>query len=171
MTVKTISIVTPCYNEKLNVRDCYEAVRRIFAEKLPFYRYEHIFCDNASDDRTVEILREIAATDKSVSIIVNARNFGPLRNTYNGVMASTGDAVLLFLPADLQDPPELLPQFVGHWEAGYEIVYGIRATREEGWLMRTIRNTYYKMLTRLSEIRVPPGVGDFQLVDRRVIEA
>ena len=110
--MKTISVVTPCYNEEVNVRDCYEAIRRIFGDQLQGYRREHIFCDNASDDQTLEILREIAAADPHVKIIVNARNFGPLRNTYNGAMASTGDAVLLFMPADLQDPPELLPEFV-----------------------------------------------------------
>lgn len=168
--MKTISVVTPCFNEELNVRDCYEAVRRVFDEKLQGYRREHIFCDNASDDRTVEILRGIAVADPSVRIIVNARNFGPLRNTFNGVMASGGDAVLLFMPADLQDPPELLPEFVRLWEAGNEIVYGIRAVREEGRLMRGVRNAYYRLLTRFSEIRVPPGVGDFQLVDRNVVE-
>jgi len=169
--MKTISVVTPCYNEELNVRDCYEAVREIFVTKLPSYRREHIFCDNASNDGTLDILREIAASDPSAKIIVNARNFGPLRNTYNGVMASTGEAVLLFLPADLQDPPELIPDFVKLWEDGYEIVYGVRATREEGWLMRSIRGAYYRALTRFSEISVPPGVGDYQLVDRRVVEA
>lgn len=169
--MKTISVITPCYNEELNVRDCYEAIRKIFDGELHGYRREHIFCDNASDDRTVEILREIAAQDPTVKIIVNARNFGPLRNTFNGVMASRGDAVLLFMPADLQDPPELLPEFVKLWEAGYEIVYGIRAVREEGRLMRGIRNAYYRLLTRFSEVNVPPGVGDFQLVDRRVVEA
>jgi glycosyltransferase involved in cell wall biosynthesis len=168
--VKTVSIVTPCYNEELNVRDCYEAIRGVFENHLQGYQREHIFCDNASDDRTVEILREIAAQDPAVKIIVNARNFGPLRNTFNGVMASRGDAVLLFMPADLQDPPELLPEFVKLWEAGYEIVYGIRAVREEGRLMRGIRNAYYRLLTRFSEIKVPPGVGDFQLVDRNVVE-
>lgn len=168
--MKTISVVTPCFNEELNVRDCYEAVRRVFDEKLQGYRREHIFCDNASDDRTVEILRGIAAADPSVRIIVNARNFGPLRNTFNGVMASGGDAVLLFMPADLQDPPELLPEFVKLWEAGNEIVYGIRAVREEGRLMRGLRNAYYRILTRFSELKVPPGVGDFQLVDRNVVE-
>jgi glycosyltransferase involved in cell wall biosynthesis len=168
--VKTISVITPCFNEELNVRDCYEAVRRVFDDKLQGYRREHIFCDNASDDRTVEMLRDIAAADPSVRIIVNARNFGPLRNTFNGVMASSGHAVLLFMPADLQDPPELLPQFVKLWEAGNEIVYGIRAVREEGRLMRGVRNAYYRLLTRFSEIKVPPGVGDFQLVDRNVVE-
>ncbi|WP_426614741.1 glycosyltransferase family 2 protein [Bradyrhizobium sp. McL0616] len=168
--MKTISIVTPCYNEELNAEDCYRAVRHVFSEYLQGYQREHIFCDNASEDRTVEILRGIAASDKSVRVIVNARNFGPLRNTFNGVMASSGDAVLLFMPADLQDPPELIPDFVKLWEAGNEIVYGIRAVREEGRLMRSIRNAYYHVLTRFSEIKIPPGVGDFQLVDRGVVE-
>ena len=95
---KTISVITPCYNEELNVRDCYEAIRQIFDSKLQGYRREHIFCDNASSDGTLDILRDIARQDPHVRVIVNARNFGPLRNTYNGVMASTGDAVLLFGP-------------------------------------------------------------------------
>ena len=142
--VRAITVVTPCFNEELNVQECYEAVRNLFANELAGYRREHIFCDNASTDGTLAILRKIAAADPSVKIIVNRRNFGPLKNTYNGVMASSGNAVLLFLPADLQDPPDLLPQFVKHWEEGYEIVYGIRATREEGWLMRSLRNAYYR---------------------------
>jgi glycosyltransferase involved in cell wall biosynthesis len=169
--VKTISVITPCYNEELTVRECYEAVRQVFQTRLPEFEREHIFCDNSSDDRTLDILREIAAADKSVRVIVNARNFGPLRNTYNGVMAASGDAVLLFLPADLQDPPELIPEFVRLWEAGNEIVYGIRAVREEGRIMRGIRLMYYRLLIRFSEIKVPPGVGDFQLVDRKIVEA
>jgi glycosyltransferase involved in cell wall biosynthesis len=169
--VKTVSVVTPCYNEELNVLECYNAVRDLFAKELCNHKREHIFCDNDSTDGTLAILRVIAASDPNVKIIVNARNFGPMKNTYNGVMASSGDAVLLFLPADLQDPPELLPQFVNLWEQGYEIVYGIRATREEGWLMRQVRKGYYLLLTRFAEVVVPPGVGDFQLVDRRVVNA
>jgi polyisoprenyl-phosphate glycosyltransferase len=169
--MKTISVITPCYNEELNVRDCYLAVREIFEKSLLNYKREHIFCDNASTDGTLAILEQIAREDDEVRIIVNARNFGPLRNTFNGAMAASGDAVLLFLPADMQDPPELIPQFVGLWEQGYEIVYGIRASREEGWLMRNVRNLYYRLLTRFAEVTVPPGVGDFQLVDRRVLDA
>lgn len=169
--MKTISVITPCFNEELNVQDCYETVREIFKSRLGNYRREHIFCDNASTDRTVEILTAIASGDEQVRVIVNTRNFGPLKNTFNGAMASSGDAVLLFLPADMQDPPELLPQFVELWEQGYEIVYGIRAAREEPWLMRKMRNAYYRVLTRFAEISVPPGVGDFQLVDKRVLDA
>jgi glycosyltransferase involved in cell wall biosynthesis len=169
--MKMISVITPCYNEELNVRRCYENVRQIFDTSLCNYRREHIFCDNASTDRTLSILKGIAALDPDVKVIVNARNFGPMRNNYNGVMACSGDAVLLFLPADLQDPPELLPQFVSHWEAGYEIVYGIRSHREEMFPMRWTRRIYYRLLTRLTSLDVPPDVGDFQLVDRRVVDA
>lgn len=168
---KTISIVTPCFNEEASIRECYETVKRVMDTELPGYGREHIFCDNASSDRTVEILREIAAADKSVKVIVNSRNFGILRNNYNGVLAATGDAVVLFMPVDLQDPPELIPQFVRHWEAGTEIVYGIRAQREEAFLMRNSRRLYYQLLSRLSYVDYPPNVGDYQLVDRKVIDA
>jgi glycosyltransferase involved in cell wall biosynthesis len=169
--VKTISVVTPCFDEELNVRECYDVVRKLFECELSGYRREHIFCDNASTDGTLPILREIAAADPAVKVIVNRRNFGPMKNTFNGVMATSGDAVLLFLPADLQDPPELLPQFVKHWEEGYDIIYGIRATREEGRLMRSVRHLYYRLLVRFSEFKIPPGVGDFQLVDRSIVAA
>lgn len=168
---KTISIVTPCFNEEAGIRECHETIRRMMDTQLPGYALEHIFCDNASTDRTVEILREIAASDKSVKVIVNSRNFGILRNNYNGVLAATGDAVVLFMPADLQDPPELIPEFVRHWEAGSEIVYGVRAQREESFLMSSGRKMYYQVLSRLSYVNYPPNVGDFQLVDRKVLEA
>lgn len=168
---KTISIITPCYNEEQGVRECYEAVKRVLEAELPGYDREHIFCDNASTDGTVEILRGIAAADRSVKVIVNARNFGILKNTYNGVLAATGDAVILFMPVDLQDPPDLIPTFVRHWEAGAEIVYGIRAQREEPFVMRNLRKLYYQMLSRLSYVSYPPNVGDYQLVDRKVLDA
>lgn len=169
--MKTISITTPCFNEEANVRDCYDAVKALFDGPLSGYRREHVFADNCSADRTVEILREIAAADPAVKVIVNARNFGPLRSTYNAVLATSGDAILLFLPADMQDPPSLLPEFVKLWEQGYEIVYGIRATRSEGWVMRSIRRVYYRIISKFSYVAFPPDVGDFQLVDRKVLDA
>lgn len=168
---KTVSIVTPCYNEEDNVRICYETIRALFADKLPDYRREHIFCDNASTDKTLEILREIAATDSSVKVIVNSRNFGPIRNTFNGILATNGDAVLLFLPADLQDPPELIPDFVKLWEQGYEVVYGVRAQRSDPWPMTMMRKAYYRLMAAVSYVQVPPDVGDFQLIDRKVLNA
>ncbi len=168
--MKKISIITPCYNEEDSIIDCVEAVRKVFKESLN-YELEHIFCDNCSTDKTVKILKQLAATDLRIKIIVNSRNFGILKNTYNGVLNSTGDAVLLFMPVDLQDSPELLPEFIKKWEEGYEIVYGLRVKREEGFFIRNTRKIYYRILSKLTYVDYPPDAGDFQLVDRVVINA
>lgn len=166
--MKSISIVTPCFNEEEGIRECYEIVRDLFQRELPEYRREHIFCDNASTDGTADILRELAADDPNIRVIVNSRNFGILNNTYNGVMSASGDATVLFLPADLQDPPDLIPEFVRLWEQGYEVVFGIRAQRQEGFFWRHARHIYYRIISRLSYVEYPSDVGDFQLIDRKV---
>jgi glycosyltransferase involved in cell wall biosynthesis len=171
MSKKTISIISPCYNEEDGILECYQTIRNLFDTKLPDYNLEYIFCDNASTDRTVAILKEVAEKDKSVKIIVNSRNFGILNNTYNGVLSASGDAILLFMPVDMQDPPELIPEFVKHWESGYEIVYGIRARREENFLLAAARKAYYWLLSRLTYVDYPSNVGDFQLVDKCVLAA
>ncbi|MBY0428942.1 MAG: glycosyltransferase family 2 protein [Alphaproteobacteria bacterium] len=166
-----ISVCTPCFNERDNVRRCYETIRKIFEESLPDYEREHVFADNGSTDGTVDILREIAANDPCVKVILNMRNFGIIRSSMNGILSATGDAVFMFVPADLQDPPELMPQFVKLWREGYEVVYGLRENREEGAVMRWIRKTYYGVLTSLSTIELPMNLSDFQLLDKRIIDA
>ncbi len=168
--MKKISIITPCFNEEESILKCAEEIKKIFQTQLPQYDFEHIFCDNCSTDKTVSLLKEAAKKDRRIKIIVNSRNFGILKNTYNGVLNASGDAVILFMPVDLQDPPELIPEFVRHWEKGYEIVYGIRAKREEGFLIRNIRKIYYKILSKLTYVNYPAGAGDFQLIDRVVLE-
>lgn len=169
--MKLVSIVSPCFNEEENVAICHETVRAIFARDLPGYRREHIFVDNASTDRTVAILKEIAAADPDVKVVVNARNFGVFRSTFNGLRHATGDAVLLMLPVDLQDPPELLPDFVKLWEQGWEVVAGARSNREETFLLRSARKVFYRIVNRLSDFDIPPDVGEFQLLDRRAMDA
>ncbi|MGJ5620577.1 glycosyltransferase family 2 protein [Sulfitobacter sp. MF3-043] len=169
--MKTISVVSPCFNEEDNVANCYETVKAIFDEELPGYRREHIFIDNASDDGTVEILRKIAETDPDVKIVVNARNFGVFRSTFNGLRYATGDAVIVMLPVDLQDPPEKIPEFVELWESGYDVVAGARSTREEGFTMRAARGIFYTIVNRLSDVSLEPSVGEFQLIDRKVLKA
>ena len=114
--MKLLSVMTHCYNEEDNVRDAYERVKGIF-EKLGNYRYEHIFIDNASQDRTPEILREIAAKDKNVKVIFNTRNFGPYRSPMHAIFQTKGDAVVP-VASDLQDPPEMIPLFLKKWEEG-----------------------------------------------------
>ncbi len=168
---RMISIVTPCYNEEDNIRDCYTAVREVFETDLTGYNYEHVFCDNASTDRTATILKGIAREDKRVKLIVNSRNFGPFRSTFNGLLNTKGDAVVVLLAADLQDPPALIADFVQKWEEGYQIVYGIRERREENPVIAFGRKMYYRLIHQLADVEIPPDVGEFQLIDRVVVEA
>ena len=170
--MKRISIVSPCYNEEDNVEACYQAVADLFAAGGPLagYEREHIFADNASDDETATILRRLAAADPCVKVILNARNFGPFRSNFNALRYATGDAVVVFLPADLQDPPEIIPEMVKHWENGIEVVAGSRANREETLMLRTFRGIFYRMSNSLSEFEIPENVGEFQLIDRKVWE-
>ncbi|MBL8918787.1 MAG: glycosyltransferase [Myxococcaceae bacterium] len=165
-----ISVVTPCFNEELNVELVWETVRNVFAKDLPDCDYEHLFCDNASTDGTLAKLRELAAKDPHVRVIVNARNFGAIASIFNGMLATTGDATIVVM-CDLQDPPDLLPQFVAKWREGYKVVYGIRTQREESVLLRTGRALYYRLSSWHSEYRIPVGACEFSLLDRKVIEA
>jgi polyisoprenyl-phosphate glycosyltransferase len=169
--VKKITIVSPCFNEEENVRACYEAIKRLFDHELVGYEREHIFSDNCSEDKTPSILREIAAEDNAVKVIFNARNFGPFRSLFNGLRYATGDAIIVFMPVDLQDPPELIPEFVRHWENGIEVVAGARVNRDETRLLRLCRWLFYRIVNGLSEFEIPPDVGEFQLIDRKVWEA
>ena len=171
--MKTISIISPCYNEADNVRACSDAVKALFAKGglLEKYRCEHIFADNASSDGTVEILRELAAADATIKVILNARNFGPFRSNFNALRAATGDAVLVFLPVDLQDPPEMIPEFVKLWESGVEVVAGARANRQESLALRACRAIFYRLVRTLSDVDIPVDVGEFQLIDRKVWQA
>jgi glycosyltransferase involved in cell wall biosynthesis len=166
-----ISVVTPCFNEELNLADCHAALKDVFERLLPGYRRQHIFCDNASTDGSVAILRQLAAEDEAVIAVLNARNYGPFRSTFNGLRHATGVAVVVLFAADLQDPPEVIADFVRAWESGGEVVYGIRQQREEGVLMRNVRRLYYRMVSRVAGVDIPPDVGEFQLIDRRVLEA
>ena len=168
---KKISIITPCFNEEETILECISAVKDVMEKCLPEYNYEHIFCDNNSTDGTVEKLKSIALYDNRIKIIVNSRNFGPFRSMYNGLKRSSGDAVITFLPVDMQDPPQLIPKFVRYWESGTEIVCGARETRAEGYFMRISRKIFYKALNTLSDFEVPQSVGEFQLIDRKVANA
>ncbi len=171
--MKTISIISPCFNEAENVRACRAEVAALFADGGPLadYRCEHIFADNASSDATADILREMAATDPDMKVILNARNFGPFRSNFNALRYATGDAVLVFLPADLQDPPAAIADFVRLWEAGYEVVAGARTNRQESLGLRTCRAIFYRIVNTLSDIEIPLNVGEFQLIDRKVWRA
>lgn len=164
-----ISIVTPCYNEQDNVAEVHRRVREIMGG-VADADYEHIFIDNASTDATVEILRGIAAADPRVRLIINARNFGSLRSPYHAILEATGDAVIL-LVADLQDPPELIPEFIARWRAGAKVVVGVKAGSQESPAMFAIRRAYYGMLAKIGEHRLVQNYSGFGLYDRQMVDA
>lgn len=166
--MKLISIVTPCYNEEENVEEVYRQVKDIF-RKLKKYRYEHLFIDNASTDSTVEKLRALARADRNVKVILNARNFGPVRSPNYGLLQATGDAAVL-LVADLQDPPVLIPEMLEKWEQGYKIVVAVKKESGEGRLMFAVRKLYYSLVTRLSETELIKNFTGFGLYDKQVLE-
>jgi len=168
---KKISIITPCYNEENNVAFCHEAVKEVMAKKLPKHDYEHIFADNASTDNTLKELRELAKRDKRVKVISNSRNVGPFRNMWNAMKSASGDAVIPLLPADLQDPPSVIPEFVKNWESGDLVVYGVRANRQESLIMRSLRGLYYRIIRRFADAVIPINSGEFLLADARVIKS
>ncbi len=165
---KLISIVTPCFNEEENINAIYSQVKEIFDE-LKNYNYEHIFIDNCSKDKTVELLKEIAAKDKNVKVIVNARNFGHIRSPYYALLQSSGDATILIV-SDLQDPPNLIKEFITKWEEGFKIVIGVKNQSEESPLMFRVRKMYYRLINKLSETELIKNYTGFGLYDKVVIE-
>jgi len=165
---KTLSVVTGCYNEEDNVRELYERVRSVIASAGD-YKYEHIFIDNQSRDNTWQELKAIAAEDKNVKIIRNARNFGHIRSPMHAIYQATGDAVIGVV-ADLQDPPEMILQMIRKWEEGYSVVIGIKEEAAEHPLMFWIRRKYYRLVNRLSGIDTIENFTGFGLYDRKVVE-
>ncbi len=165
---KVITIITPCYNEALNVREVHRRVLAVAAQ-LPEYRFEHLFIDNASQDETVEVLRAMAGEDPTVKVIVNARNVGPDRSGMHAFLQAQGDAVGS-LVADLQDPPELFIEMVREWEKGVPIVVGIKNSSDESALMYRIRTAYYRLVGRLTNVDVLEHFTGFGLYDRSIVE-
>jgi glycosyltransferase involved in cell wall biosynthesis len=165
---RLISIVSGTYNEEENVRECYEQVKKVFQE-IGRYPYEHIFIDNASRDGTVTILREIAAQDPNVRVIVNARNFGHIRSGYHGMLQAHGDAVI-YIVSDLQDPPPLIKVFLEKWEEGFPIVIAVKKNSEESPVFFFIRKMYYELVSRLAETELIKNTTGYGLYDRRFIE-
>jgi glycosyltransferase involved in cell wall biosynthesis len=163
-----ISVVTPCFNEEGNIRELYSRIRAVFAAQ-DLYRYEHIFIDNASTDKTVSVLRDLARTDRNVKVIVNRRNFGHVRSPHYAVLLAQGDAIVA-LASDLQDPPELIPRFLEEWEAGHPVVLGVKEKSEESGWMRAIRSLYYRLLRSMSDVELISHATGFGLYDRKVVD-
>lgn len=166
--MKKISIISPCYNEEENISELYRRVVDAISD-VKAYQFEYIFIDNASTDRTLSILKEIASNDKRVKIIVNTRNFGHIRSPYWGLIQTTGDASI-YLASDLQDPPEKIPEFIKKWEQGFKLVLATKPVSQSSALMHWLRKTYYRFLDYLSDVPITKDSTGFGLYDRVVLD-
>jgi len=165
---KKISFISPCFNEQDNVNDLYSRVSSIW-ESNPQFDYEYVIIDNASTDDTVKKLKEIAAKDTRVKIIVNTRNFGHIRSPYWGILQTTGDATI-YMASDLQDPPELAMQFIQEWETGYKIVLATKPVSEGNPFVHFLRKLYYRILDTISDIQLVRDATGFGLYDKKVLD-
>ncbi len=166
---KRITIITGCYNEEANLEELYMRIKAVF-EKLPKYDWEVIIGDNCSTDNSREILRRIAKADKRWKVILNSNNFGIIRSGHNILLHSSGDAVISMC-SDLQDPPEMIPEFIRLWEEGNKLVCAVKASTKEKFPMSVVRRFYYWLLAKLSETPLINNFYGFGLYDRQVIDA
>ena len=166
---KKISIFSPCYNEELNLEILYNRITNVMEKLKDKYDYEIVFIDNKSKDNSRKVLRKLAEKDKKVKVIFNTRNFGPGRSGSYGFFQTTGDASIA-LAADLQDPPELIPEFLKKWEEGYKVVWGQKTESEESKFMYFIRKLYYKIIEKFSENKQIANVTGYGLYDKKVVQ-
>jgi glycosyltransferase involved in cell wall biosynthesis len=167
--MKTITLYSGTFNEVDNVE---ELLRRVWTAIAPFetkYRFEYLIIDNDSTDGTQDLLRRLAAEDKRIKVILNRRNFGHIRSGYYGLLQARGDAVVV-LVSDLQDPPELIPEFIAKWEEGYKLALAVKAESEEARLLFLLRKAYYDLVARLSNVQLLKNATGFGLYDQEVIE-
>ncbi|MFT4171277.1 MAG: glycosyltransferase family 2 protein [Rhodocyclaceae bacterium] len=164
---KLISVVTPCYNEEGNIEELHARIAKVMGQ-LP-YDYEHIFIDNRSTDATVDKIKAVAAWDTHVRLIVNTRNFGPVRSPYHALLQSHGDAVVL-IASDLQDPPEMIPEFVAKWEEGYKTILAVKPESDESSAMFFIRKCYYRFISRISEVPLVQNATGAGMFDKAVVD-
>lgn len=167
--MKKISVVIPMYNEEEVAKTSYLRIQKVL-EELEQYDYEMIFVNDGSKDKTLELLEEMAQKNEKVKIISFARNFGHQAAVTAGIRYVTGEAIVI-IDADLQDPPELLPEMIALWEEGNEVIYGQRKSRkgESAFKLLTAK-MFYNTLNALSDVEIPKDTGDFRLVDRKVID-
>jgi polyisoprenyl-phosphate glycosyltransferase len=166
---KLLAVVIPVFNEEDNIQTAYEEVTSVFNKICNKYDLEIIFTDNHSSDNTYSILSNICYEDSNVKVIRFSKNIGYQNSILMGYKSSKADAIIQ-LDCDLQDPPELIFNFIEEWENGADVVYGIRSEREENWFINNIRKLFYRLINILSEDNLPQDAGDFRLIDRKIID-
>ncbi|OHB20938.1 MAG: hypothetical protein A2666_00590 [Parcubacteria group bacterium RIFCSPHIGHO2_01_FULL_47_10b] len=165
---KLISIVIPCFNEEENIERTYGAVKKV-VDSLGTYDFEIIFVDNGSEDASAKVMEKIARRDPTVRAVLLTRNFGPESSGLAGLEYATGDAAIL-MAADMQDPPELIPDYLHKWEEGYDLVLGQIISTNDNRLLLGLRRQFYKILHRIAYIDIPINVSGFGLIDKKVLQ-
>lgn len=165
---KLISLISPCFNEADNIEELYLRVSAVM-DALPQYKFEYVLIDNASTDGTQEKLRAIAGRDPRVRVIVNTRNFGHIRSPYWGFLQTRGDATILFA-SDLQDPPELIPNFIAAWEQGFKLVLAVKPVSQTNRVVHLLRKLYYRLLDSIADVEIVKDATGFGLYDRVVLD-
>lgn len=166
---RLISIVIPVFNEEANIERAYEAVAAVFDRISDRYDFEIVFTDNHSTDRSPEMLAALCARDRRVRMARFSRNFGFNRSVLTGYRLARGDAAVQ-IDCDLQDSPDLIPEFLDLWTKGHDVVVGVRRQREEGRLLQGARRFFYRVLNRISEDNLVVDGGDFRLIDRSILD-
>ena len=167
--MKTVTLLIPCYNEEESVPFMRDALLQLMNDNTR-YQWEVLFINDGSRDRTLSLLEHIHQQDKRFCYVSLSRNFGKEAAMLAGFDHARGDAVII-MDADLQHPPQVIPQMLAAWEEGYDDVYGKRLSRgRESWLRRKLSMSYYRLLQRMAHVDILPNVGDFRLLDRRCIE-
>lgn len=166
---KLISLIIPAFNEEENIFPLYKAVLPIINDCTSQYDFELVFTDNHSTDSTFAKLGELREIDHRVRVFRFSRNFGYQKSILTGYLKARGDA-LIQLDCDLQDPPDLIPEFLKHWEDGCAVVYGVRRSRRESAILHIARKLFYRLADYLSEDDLPVDVGDFRLIDKKVVD-
>jgi glycosyltransferase involved in cell wall biosynthesis len=168
--MKKISIIIPAYNEEESLPILYERMKKLM-EDMKHYQFEILFVNDGSKDKTIEIIKNLRQEDNRICYVDFSRNFGKEIAMIAGLDYTTGDCVI-FMDADLQDPPELVPELVKYWEEGYDDVYAKRRSRKgETWLKKFTSSMYYKILQHLTKVEIQRDTGDFRLLDRRCVNA
>ena len=168
--MKKITIIIPAYNEEESLPFLYERLEKLMND-IKNYEFEILFVNDGSKDKTIQLVKEMRAKDSRICYVDFSRNFGKEIAMLAGLDYATGDCVI-FMDADLQDPPELIPELIKYWEQGYDDVYARRKSRQgETWLKKFTSKMYYKVLQSLTRVEIQKDTGDFRLLDRRCVNA
>ena len=165
---KLISVISTCYNEESNIEECYNVVKKLFNENG--LRYEHIFVDNYSKDNSRKIIKKICKKDKNVKAIFNSKNYGPFLSNFNGLKSASGDYIIVNFASDVQDPPEVIDKFLNKMNEGYDVVYGVKKSTDEGFALSKSRKIFYYFINKFSSSSNPENSNEFACVSKKVLD-